>query len=311
MSDPKLEITTGDRTIVTPLRPGLTRIGAPGSRGVHVEIEGAAGELHVWDEPPKVVRVRGDDALIVDGDMVEEGDLAGGTVFAWCGAKFRFEAPAAVLEEIVEEAPAPRPQVAVASRPAPVALPSSAPPPPAPPAPSGPTEAVHGDRVQLDGAELVAWRRMAAGMLVELNLAEKRATKRWQSAVMEREWDPDAAARDILTSSGDATSDPRFLERAGRLERDLLMASFQRGVKGASRRARGAARNTTAFLVANVIAIACYSAIILALLILARVKYDWSLDGIIDRMVDAVTPGLLAAPTSLLTALLDLLPALR
>ncbi|MEM9383374.1 MAG: hypothetical protein AAGB93_25755, partial [Planctomycetota bacterium] len=301
--------------IVTPLRPGLTRIGPPGSRGVHVEIDGASGELHVWDEPPKVVRVRGDDALIVDGDMVEEVDLAGGASFAWCGAKFRFEAPAAVLEEIVDEPPAARPapvpRPGAVARPAPVAVPSSAPPPVAPATPAGPTQAVHGDRVELDGAELVAWRRMAAGLLVELSLAEKRATKRWQSAVMEREWDPDAAARDILSASGEATSDPRFLERAGRLERDLLMASFQRGIKGASRRARGAARNTTAFLVANVIAIACYSAIILALLILARVKYDWSLDGIIDRMVDAVTPGLLAAPAHLLPALFDLLPALR
>ena len=56
---------------------------------------------------------------------------------------------------------------------------------------------------------------------------------------------------------------------------------------------------------ANVIAIVCYSAIILALLILARVKYDWSLDGIIDRMVDAVTPGVLTAPLRVLPDLFN------
>ena len=50
------------------------------------------------------------------------------------------------------------------------------------------------------------------------------------------------------------------------------------------------ARNTTAFFVANVIAILVYSAIIMALLIVARVGYDWSLDGIVDRMA-AVLPG--------------------
>ncbi|MEM9801697.1 MAG: hypothetical protein AAGA20_15330 [Planctomycetota bacterium] len=258
MGEAMLEITASGSTHRVPLRPGLTRIGPAGGRGVDVGIEGATGELHVWDEPPKVVRVLGDDALVVDGDMVEEALLADGAVFAWSGAKFRFEAPTPVLEEIVDEpaVPAPAPQGGLA----------------------------------LGPDEQLAWERLAAGLLVETGLADKKAASRWQSAIMRHEWDPDAAARDILGSSGSGTSEPRFLERAGRIERDLVMASFQRGMRGATRRARGAARNTTAFFVANVVAILVYSAIILALLILVRVNYDVSLDGIIDGMVNAVTP---------------------
>lgn len=289
MTEPKLEITTGGRTIVTPLRPGLTRIGPLGGRGVHVEIDGATGELHIWDEPPKVVRVQGDDALVADGNMVEEALLEDGTVFAWSGAKFRYLAPAPapavapvlpepvlmepVLMEIVEEAP---------------------------PLFGGPGGNTPGAGTVLGENELRAWRRVSAGLLVEVGLADKKATKRWQAAVVRQEWDADAAARDILAASAAGTSDPKFVERAGRLERDLLMSSFQSGVKGASRRARGAARSTTAFLLANVIAIVCYSAIILALAILARIKYEWTLDGIIDRMVEAVTPALMDAPIRVL-----------
>jgi hypothetical protein len=271
MTEPTLEITAAGQSFTATLRPGLTRVGPVGGRGVDVQIDGAVGELHVWDEPPKVVRVQGDDALVVDGAMVEEALLASGTVFAWCGAKFRFDTPPPVLEEIVEEA-----------------------------APAAPAGAASGTVAGLGEEELRAWRRLSAGLLVETGLADKKAAKRWQNAVVNQEWDADAAARDILGASPGATSDPKFVERAGRIERDLLMASFQRGLKGASRRVRGAARNTTAFFVANVIAIVCYSAIILALLILARVKYDWSLDGIIDRMVDAVTPGALTAPLHVL-----------
>ncbi len=284
MTEPKLEITTGGRTIVTPLRPGLTRVGPLGGRGVHIEIDGATGELHIWDEPPKVVRVQGDDALVADGKMVEEARLEDGTVFAWSGAKFRDQAPGPAA------APAPVEPVLVEI------------PEEAPPLFGGPSD--HGRGTVLGENELTAWRRVSAGLLVEVGLADKKATKRWQAAVVRQEWDADAAARDILTASQagnqSGTSDPKFVERAGRLERDLLMSSFQSGVKGASRRARGAARNTTAFLVANLIAIVCYSAIILALAILARVKYEWTLDGIIDRMVEAVTPGLMDAPIRVL-----------
>ncbi len=260
-----LEITAGGSRHQVPLRPGLTRIGPTGGRGLNVEIDGAAGELHVWDDPPKVVRVEGEDALLVDGEMTEEALLRDGALFAWCGAKFRLIAPPPVIEEIVEPEPVRR-----------AASPSR----------TGSVEATG-----LTADEARAWSRISAGLLVETGLADAKAAKRWQAAVVQNEWDADACAREILAASADGTSNPKFVERAGRLQRDLVMASFQRGIRGASRRARGAARSTTAFFLANVIAIVCYSAILLALLILARVKYDFSMDGSIDRMIEAVTPG--------------------
>lgn len=266
MNEATLTIHTSGSTRSAPLRPGLTRIGSEGTRGIHVAVPGAEGELHLWDDPHKVVRVRGDAPLSVGGRVVEEFLLDHGAVFEWCGARFEVDLGSAVLEELAPEPVSPGVATPPASRPA---TPGLAP------------------------EQLQAYERLAAGVLVDVGLADKAAVKRWQTAVIQQEWDADAAARAILAGSPGATSDPKFLERAGRLERDLLMASFTRGVKGASRRMRGAARNTTAFFVANVIAISVYSAIILALLILARVKYEWDLNGIIDRMVDAVTPGAL------------------
>ncbi|MEE2938903.1 MAG: hypothetical protein VX460_00830 [Planctomycetota bacterium] len=261
MSGPTLQIKAGGRTRTIALRAGLTRIAGPGTRGVDVELEGAAGELHVWDSPPKVVRVRGEDALVADGAMVEELELADGIGFAWCGAKFRYRG-AAVLEEIVT------------------------------PEREGPAPDHAATAPGFDGTDALLFKRVAAGLLVETGLADKKTIKRWQGAVLQQSWDADACAEEILSHPGAraALSDPRVLNRADRLERDFLMASLQRGIRGASRRVRGAARNTTAFFVANVIAILVYSAIILALLIVARVGYDWSLDEIVDRMT-AVLPG--------------------
>ena len=261
MSGPTLEIRASGRTRTIPLQAGLTRIAGPGMRGVDVEVDGAAGELHLWDSPPKVVRVRGEDALVADGAMVEELDLADGVGFAWCGAKFRYRG-VAVLEEI--------------------GTPES----------EEPGRSAAGAAAGFEGTDALLFKRVAAGLLVETGLADKKTAKRWQAAVLEQSWDADACAEEILSHPGAraALSDPQVLKRADRLERDFLMASLQRGIRGASRRVRGAARNTTAFFVANVIAILVYSAIIMALLIVARVGYDWSLDGIIDRMAD-VLPG--------------------
>lgn len=264
MSGPILEIKADGRTRSISLQAGLTRIAAPGTRGVDVEIGSAAGELHVWDSPPKVVRVRGEDALVAkDGAMVEEIELVDGVTFAWGGAKFRFKGNA-VLEEIA-----------------------------AAPAAGAAAGGAAGEPAGLEGTDAVLFKRVAAGLLVETGLADKKTAKRWQSAIVQQGWDADACAEEILSYPGAraALSDPQILHRAARLERDLVMASFQKGVRGASRRVRGAARNTTAFFVANVIAILVYSAIILALLMVARIGYGWSLDGMIDTIKNTVSPG--------------------
>jgi hypothetical protein len=265
MNEATLTIQTSGNARTVALRPGLTRIGAEGARGVHVGIPGAEGELHLWDDPHKVVRVSGVAPITVGGQTVEEFALDHGASFEWCGAHFELDLAGDVLEELSAPAPAP-----------------VAPPAPAP--------SQTGSGPGLGPAETQAFERVAAGILVDVGLADKAVAKRWQAAVIAQEWDADAAARAILTASPGAMADPKFLARAARLERDLLMASFQRGVKGASRKVRGAAKNSTAFFVANVVALSVYSAIIFALLIIARVSYEWDLNGIIDGMVDAVTP---------------------
>ena len=140
--------------------------------------------------------------------------------------------------------------------------------------------------------EARARRRVLAGLLVESGLADKKTAKRWQSAVVSGEWDADACAAEILAAAPvDAFSSPAVLERAGRLERDFLMASYTRGVKGASRRVRAATRSSSAFVLVNIIAFLVYSAVIAALLIVARVGYDWSIDGTIDRITSVIRPG--------------------
>ena len=155
MSGPTLEIKAGGRTRTVPLQAGLTRIAGSGTRGVDVEIDGAAGELHLWDSPPKVVRVRGEDALVAAGAMVEELDLADGIGFAWCGARFRFRGEA-VLEEIAE--------------------PESG-------APGGGAAAPASG---FEGTDAILFKRVAAGLLVETGLADKKTAKRWQTAVLEQ-----------------------------------------------------------------------------------------------------------------------------
>jgi len=265
MNEATLTIQTSGNARTVVLRPGLTRIGAEGARGIHVEVPGAEGELHLWDDPHKVVKVSGAAPITVGGKAVEEFALDHGARFEWSGAHFEVDLAGDVLEEIATSPSAP------AAAPA--------------PAPSQP-----GSGPGLSPSEAQAFERVAAGILVDVGLADKAVAKRWQAAVIAQEWDADAAAKAILTASSGATSDPKFLARAARLERDLLMASFQRGVKGASRKVRGAAKSSTAFFVANVVALSVYSAIIFALLIIARVSYEWDLNGIIDGMVDAVTP---------------------
>lgn len=140
--------------------------------------------------------------------------------------------------------------------------------------------------------EARARRRLLAGLLVETGLTDKKVAKRWQAAVVAGDWDADACATEVLAAAPlEAYSSPAFLERAARIERDLVMASHTRGMKAAGRRVRAATRNSTAFIVANIVAFLVYSAVAAALLLVARIGYGWSIDGVIDRIAAAVRPG--------------------
>ena len=250
-----LDITEGGRTRRQALEPGLTRVATAG------EIAYAAAgsdELHVWDQPPRAVYVGGGEPPRVAGAPLEEVSLVPGLRIEWRGLVLVYGGEAAPehhaeLEEIAVESPPPAPAAAT------------------PTAGLGPEE----ERV---------WNRLKAGMYVELGLADKVAAKRWQEAVVANTFDPDGCAREILARSAVTAGDPRILERSGRLLRDLLMAPVLRGARGASRRAREAARGTLAMVLSQGVAFVVYSTIVLLAMLLLRLR-DVSFDALFDRIL--------------------------
>jgi hypothetical protein len=247
-----LEIETAGGTIRTELKPGLTRVGGAGADvGL---VDPPRGELHFWDDPPKLVYIGPEPAPTVDGEPVEERPLRPGDVVRWAGATLRYGAPAAAepAPAVLEELP---PERASAAR---------------------------GAVSEGGGA---AWTRVRAGMLADLGLADRKATRRWQDAVLRGEFDPDACARDLLAGSSVQGGDARLLERSARLLRDFLMTPLATGSRGAARRMRGAAKSGTAFVVAQGIVILIYTAILGTMMVLARLKWGWSFDELFDRVL--------------------------
>jgi hypothetical protein len=118
-------------------------------------------------------------------------------------------------------------------------------------------------------------------------MTDTQAVKRWRAAVMASEFDPGACARELLAGEQVPRGDTRLLERATRLQRDLLMSAHQRGVKGVRRRARAATRSGAAYVLANLIAISIYSLVVLAVMLLVRVQYGTSFDGTLDGILEA------------------------
>lgn len=286
VSEQWLEWRTASGRERRPLRAGLTLIG--GSDADIPLPEAGADQLHVWDHPPKVVLLGEGEPPEVNGVAAEETALQPGDVIRWHGRTFLFGASSA-----------PEPGQSDREREAgeeDSASPASPPPPlrlsrqaelteiPAEPSRQRPSKGAAPDG--LTKAERTAWRWLKAGMFVELGLADPPVARTWQKSVARGEWDPEAAARDILGRVHFPESDPRLLQRSGRLMRDLLMAPVQRGARGAGRRARGAARSGAAFLIAQVAAIVVYSALLFAFLTLARLQWGWSLDGAVDAVLD-------------------------
>ena len=267
-----LDIEVGGVTSRADLRDGLTRLGG---LGCDVVIPGAPeGELHVWSDPPKVIRISGRAELEISGKAAEEGALVDGELIRWGAAALTYHCTKPVLEELVMEPPplarpVPPPPRAGAER-APWPSDSQSPAPPA---------NVYDPRGR-------AWTRVRAGIAIDLGVAERRAVTRWQDAVLQNEFDADACARDVLSGVvGLDADDPRVVERSGRLLRDFLMASLHKGLKGASRKMRSQARSGTAYLMANAIAISIYTAIVLVVMLLARLKWNTSFDALFDAIL--------------------------
>ncbi len=249
-----LEIEVGGVRSRADLRAGLTRLGGP---GCDVVVPGAPeGELHLWSEPPKVIRIAGRADLEVDGRAADESLLSDGQTIRWSGVTMTYRREAPVLEEIPVEEPA-----------------AAAPPTARPVEPPA-------------GPEGRAWQRVRAGLAIDLGLVPRGVVQRWQQAVLAQEFDADTCAREALAQAEKfALDDPRVVERSGRLLRDFLMASLQRGISGAGRKARSRAVSGSAFLMANVVGILVYSGIVLLVMLLVRLKWEVSFDGLFDAVL--------------------------
>lgn len=243
------------------LRPGLTVVGGQGA-DVDVGVEGGDA-LHFWSDPPKAVFIGEGAGPLVEGQPFEERPLADGDLVSWRGRTLRFGCrnDRAPLQEIPVDGPVAAPAAGAAS-------------PAAPAMPAGAVEA----------GEQQAWRRLQAGMLVETGLADKAVARKWQDAVVRGEFDADAATRELLAAGLPPATHERLLDRSRVLLRDLLMAPTTRGARGAGRKARQAARGGLAFLVSQLVVLGVYSLMVLVALFVLRVRWDWSVDGLIDRI---------------------------
>jgi hypothetical protein len=256
-----LEITSTAGTRREPLGDGRTRIGAG---AVEIALDGVGDdrlELAPHGSGSVVVRFLGAGVRPrTGGEPFEERTFELGQALEWAGHRFALvgEAPReAALEELAPAAPDPgRPDGGE---------------------PRGAT---------LSAAEERTWTRLRAGLVVDLGLADRRVVKRWQSAVVEGDFDVDRCAREVLDSA--RTSDgPGEPERAGRLLRDFLMAPLTRGLRGAGRSLRSATRGGAAMLVSQALALAVYSLLVAIAMVFLRTR-GVSFDGLCDRLLEMV-----------------------
>ena len=257
VTDAWIDITAADGSRARhTLRHGLTTLG--GKRGDIALPAAGNDQLHLWDQPPKLVYVGVGEPPKVNGEAREECALRLGDRIEWCGVRLEFGGvPHATIEEIAVAAPPPV---------APAAAPLAAAPP------------------GMEASEFTAWRRLKAGLLVELGMADPSAARRWQDAVLRSEFEPDACARDVLGASVVPPADTRLVERCARLERDLVMAPVSTGSRGASRKIRNVARSGLAFIVAQFVVLSVVFLLVFLALFIVRMKWNWSVDEFLDRV---------------------------
>ena len=243
------------------LKPGLTVVGG---RRCDVELPGAeADQLHFWDQPPKVVFVGTGAPPLVHGRASEETPLRQGDVVEWRGARIELGGLAQPRTEAISVAPGLPPPVVAAPAPAVETAPS---------------------------VEGVLTRRVKAGLLVELGLAEASSARRWQDAVKRNEFDPDACSRDVLAGSAVSSTDPRLLERSSRLLRDLVMAPVQPGVRAAPKKKTSSPpRSGLAAAIGQVVMFSSCCVIVFVALFFVRWRWDWSVDDFLDRLGGLLT----------------------
>jgi len=223
------------------LGEGLTRFGAArGSAQIDVTLPVAPGEeLHIWNRPARAVYLGQGSRPLKRGVGFEETELHPGDVIEWAGLSLTYRSGApepgsATLEELPMDPPAGT---------TPARGPEAGGPPP------------EGERI---------WRRLVAGLLVELDLTDRSLVKRWQKRVVEGGFQVEDCARELYEAG--RLDESRLLDRSGRLLRDFLMAPLTRGARGAGRKVRMATKRGVAWVVAQFVVVAIYTVILVLIM---------------------------------------------
>ncbi len=258
------------------LKRGLTVIGGAKS---DVPADGVEGDqIHVWDQPPKAIFVGFGEPPTCAGARFEERELKSGDVLLWRGLRLEF---GGLMSAMIEEVPLAPPLAPV--QPRTVESGGRSTNPANAGAPAAASLGAAAGPAAMPGVDELYWRRLKAGMAVEIGAADASVARRWQDAVLRGEFDADACARDILNAAPGLT-DVRLGERTTRLQRDLVMAPVAATARGSARKLKGAAQNMAAMVIAQFVVFSiCLLLVMLALFVL-RLRWDWSIDGFFDRL---------------------------
>ena len=256
-----IDIAVGGETRRQVLKEGLTRLGAgkaPAEIDVSLPVD-RGEELHIWNRPPRAVYLGKGPGPQKGGQGFEETDLRPGDVIVWSGVTLTYggdaaEGHMASLEELPSEAPKPAPAPASAT-------------------PNSPARTPEQERI---------WRRLMAGMMVELDMTDRKLVKAWQQRVVDGGFKVEDCANELYEAGRGRIDELRLLERSGRLLRDFLMTPLTRGVRGAGRKARMATKRGVAWVVAQFVVVAIYT-VILLLIMAFLYQRGTSFDGLFER----------------------------
>jgi len=145
------------------LGAGLTRLGG-GDAEIRLAATGT-DQLHVWDDPPRVVFIGAGAPPTCAGVSFEERQLRPGDRIEWVGVSLEYggeaaRADQASVEEVALDAPVGREEAAPART-----------------------------RTAYSETDARLLRRIRAGLLVDLGKADRKVLKRWQQAVMENRFE--------------------------------------------------------------------------------------------------------------------------
>jgi hypothetical protein len=232
------------------LKRGLTMIGGEKS---DVPLAAAGSDrLHVWDSPPKLIFVGAGTRPTVNGAATDECELRGGDLIEWYGARLRFGMQPPAVASSQPPAAAVAPQI------------------------SG-----------LPSRDEQMWRRLRAGMLVELGLGDAQATRRWQEAARRNEFEADACARDVLGAAVSAEADERLLERTSSMLKEMLLAPL--AARRAEKRKRPQKMGCFSMLIGQLLVFFVYGTVVAVVLFVVRQRWGWSVDTFLDSVIKRFT----------------------